>query len=83
MPVMRRFLQVDQVSSFGASLLWLTYLFGDLKAEGVVGQNWLVLFAVKAVLMAVVGPGATFALGWLWREEVLAGGKGVEAKKRI
>ncbi|KAG4430888.1 hypothetical protein IFR05_013633 [Cadophora sp. M221] len=83
MPVMRRFLQVDQVSSFGASLLWLTYLFGDLKSESIVGQSWLVLFFVKAVLMVVVGPGATFALEWLWREEVLAGGKVVKAKKGL
>lgn len=86
LPVMRRFFQVDQVSSFGASLVWLVYMFGDLKTQEVVRQSWVTLFAVVALSLVVVGPGATFTLGWWWREEVLAGVGGdrwVDGKKGI
>src|SRR6187402_742500 len=35
LPVMRRFLQVDHVSASGSALMWLGYLFADMKREGV------------------------------------------------
>lgn len=81
LPVMRRFFQVDQVSSLEASLLWLTYLFWDLKKEGLVKQSWAVLFAVKALLLVCFGPGVTLAAGWLYREEIMAGAQGARPKK--
>ncbi len=82
LPVMRRFFQVDQLSSLGASLLWLTYLFWDLKKKDLVKQSWGVLFTVKFLLFVCFGPGATLAAGWVYREEILAGVEEAGRKKR-
>jgi hypothetical protein len=65
-------LRNDQALSFGGALLWLAYLFSDLKAAGMVEQNWLSLVLGAALTTVTAGPGSTIGAGWLWREEVLA-----------
>lgn len=64
----REFLQLDAVLLFCAAGAWLAYLFGDLKRAGMVRAGWLGIAARAAVSLVAVGPGATVALAWLWRE---------------
>ncbi len=68
----RLFLQFDQVFSMGSCLLWLLYLFGDLKRAGMMANSWVDIIARGLITLAVVGPGATVGLGWWWREQLLA-----------
>lgn len=67
----RYFLQMDWIAIFGSAFLWLVYAFGDLKTAGMVHQGWATILGLGALSFVCVGPGATFALGWLWREETL------------
>lgn len=54
-----------------ASLLWLLYAFGDLKRVGMMDQSWTQIVGSMILGSFCVGPMATFAAGWLWREEIL------------
>jgi hypothetical protein len=66
-----QFLRIDELAIFGSALLWLGYLFGDMKRAGMdVGWLRLLLYGPASVL--TVGPGATLGMGWLWREDILA-----------
>jgi hypothetical protein len=69
---LRYILQTDQVLSFGGALIWLAYLFWDLKAAGMVEQSWLSLLVRTSLTTVAAGPGVTIGAGWLWREETLA-----------
>ncbi|KAL2132247.1 hypothetical protein VTI74DRAFT_4042 [Chaetomium olivicolor] len=66
------FLRWDEVFSFAAHLLWLGYLFWDLRVAGMLREGWLSVVMMGLVSLVVVGPGATVGLGWLWREHILA-----------
>ncbi|KAK3061592.1 hypothetical protein LTS18_005855, partial [Coniosporium uncinatum] len=66
------FVQWDYVLMSGSALLWLGYLFADLKGAGMVGESWVVVVGYAVLATVVGGPGAAVGLGWLWREEVLA-----------
>lgn len=68
----RLFLQFDEVFSMGACMLWLLYLFGDLKRAGMLEASWLSIVGRGLVTLVAAGPGVTFGLGWWWREQVLA-----------
>jgi hypothetical protein len=68
----RLFMQCDQIFSMGAMLLWLLYLYGDLKTAGMMDDSWLSVLFKGTVLLAVGGPGVTVGLGWLYRERLLA-----------
>jgi hypothetical protein len=70
-PHMRRALQYDEIVVFTSSWLWLAYLFFDLHTAGLMGQEWIFSIALLPVLAAFVGPGATLAIGWYWRETKL------------
>ncbi|KAF2101574.1 FAD binding domain protein [Rhizodiscina lignyota] len=67
----RYFLQTDQVFMCGSCLLWLLYAYGDFKAAGMISQSWLTILALGSLSLVSLGPGATFAVGWLFREETL------------
>ncbi|GAB7353291.1 hypothetical protein MBLNU459_g3793t2 [Dothideomycetes sp. NU459] len=67
----RVFLQYDHVFCFAAALTWLAYLFWDMKHAGMVTERWSTLLLYAAASVAVLGPGATVGLGWLWREDVI------------
>ena len=68
----RDFLRYDQVFAFGPGLLWLLYLFGDLKHAGMMTAGWARILLSGLVTIVVLGPGATLGIGWLWREQILA-----------
>jgi hypothetical protein len=62
-------LSTTELLLYGSSLLWVLYLFSDLKRAGMIDQSWLVLVGASSVLL---GPAATVALAWSWRETLLA-----------
>jgi hypothetical protein len=66
------FLRFDEIFVFGPQLVWLAYLFWDIKHAGMLSAGWLrlILYAVAGVF--ALGPGATLGLGWLWREHLIA-----------
>lgn len=64
-------LQCDHIAAFGSSLLWLLYLFADLKRGGMLSQSWIVILASGATITLCFGPGASLAAGYLWRESML------------
>lgn len=68
----RLFLQYDQIFSMGACMLWLLYLFGDLKRAGMMDASWASIVVRGLVTLVAAGPGVTFGLGWWWREQLLA-----------
>lgn len=68
----RNLLIWDHVSFASSSLLWVVYLFSDLRRAGLVQHKWAFLVAGLAASSIVVGVGATTTLAWLWREEILA-----------
>ncbi|GAM91085.1 hypothetical protein ANO11243_091320 [Dothideomycetidae sp. 11243] len=67
-----RLLQWDWVLTFGACYVWLAYSFWDLKSAGMAGLSWAALCAIPLACTAAIGPGATFAVGWSYREYCLA-----------
>ncbi|OTA93717.1 hypothetical protein M434DRAFT_395394 [Hypoxylon sp. CO27-5] len=69
----RKALQADHLASFGSSFLWLAYSFFDLYTTHLLGNEWLYSIAILPVIGIIVGPGATFALGWyLWNKALLS-----------
>lgn len=67
----RNVLQYDHIFCWTSAILWLGYLFTDLKRAGMVTQSWKMIFSAAALSTLVIGPGATVGLGWLWREDIL------------
>ncbi|RAL06808.1 FAD-dependent oxidoreductase [Aspergillus homomorphus CBS 101889] len=70
-----RFLQYDQVISMASGYIWLALRFRGLKQRRQSGSEgsfpwWKAIGACVASTFAL-GPGATFVLGWGWREEML------------
>lgn len=55
-----------------SSLLWTVYQYWDLKGAGMVRKPWSILLLALGASTLVLGPGATVALAWLYREELLA-----------
>lgn len=68
----RDFLRYDQIFAFSPGLLWLVYLFWDLKHAGMVEVSWGRILLSGIGAMVALGPGATLGIGWLWRERVIA-----------
>ncbi|KAK4144474.1 uncharacterized protein C8A04DRAFT_27660 [Dichotomopilus funicola] len=67
-----QFLRWDWAGGFGSSLVWLAYLFWDLSAAGMLREGWFKVVGLGLVSAVLLGPGATMALGWLFREDILA-----------
>ena len=65
------FLKWDQIFFAASSILWIAYMFADLNDAGMVAQNWLIILGILSTVSLAFGTGATTALGWLWREEIL------------
>jgi len=55
------------------AMIWLIFLFGDLKKAKMIKQSWGILLCCLIGSVVFIGPGATLIAGWLWREEILAG----------
>lgn len=66
---LKRILQLDQVSIDLSVLIWLGFLFWDMKKAKIL-QTWEVYgFLVTSILLVVaLGPGAGFGVTWLLRE---------------
>ncbi|PVH96079.1 hypothetical protein DM02DRAFT_131224 [Periconia macrospinosa] len=65
------FIQWNQPCASASSLIYLAYAFTDLKRAGMINRRWSTIVALGEVWLLLFGPGATFAVGWLWREETL------------
>ena len=66
-----RFLQYDEIISMASGFIWLGLRFRELKNFGADISWWKSTCALVGTTLTL-GPGAAFALGWGWREEVLA-----------
>ncbi|PYI23585.1 monooxygenase [Aspergillus violaceofuscus CBS 115571] len=65
-----RFLKYDELISMTSGFVWLALRFRELKQAGAHFSWWRACGAFVGSLFTF-GPGATFALGWGWREELL------------
>ncbi|KAF3480348.1 uncharacterized protein GIQ15_05695 [Arthroderma uncinatum] len=65
-------LPYDYLFTIGSSLLWVSYLYWDLKKARMVEHSWLTLLSFPVIGGLCVGPGATTAIAWLYRENILA-----------
>lgn len=68
----RNLLIWDQVFFAGSSILWIVYLFADMKRAGMVKQSWGMILTLLMIASLAGGTGTATTVGWLWREEVLA-----------
>ena len=68
----RNFIAWDHILTFTGVFMWLGLLFRDLKHWEKTDASWTKLCGLVTTTCIVAGPGATAALGWLWREELLA-----------
>jgi hypothetical protein len=66
-----RFLQYDEIISMASGFIWLGLRFRELKQSGAPVSWWKSITAMVGTTVTL-GPGAAFALGWGWREEILA-----------
>jgi hypothetical protein len=80
---MRRHFQISHLSALGSSLMWLVYLFADLKNADLVQQRWTFLLTTGALITLFLGPGCTLAAGWYWREEILRRESNKESQERV
>lgn len=69
---MRLFFQIDELSLVASAVFWSALLIHDLKKESMTNISWLKAVLIGTIGICLVGPGATFATFWLWREEILA-----------
>lgn len=67
-----QFLQWDQILTMGTAFGWLALRFRELKKSGVDIGGWKGLLGLVGGTFAF-GPGATFALVWGWKEELIHG----------
>lgn len=68
-------LQADEVFAFVSSFLWLLYSLLDLRVAGIKGEKVIIPIAVFQIVVACLGPGSAFALGWCWRETLIQAGE--------
>jgi hypothetical protein len=68
----RMFMQFDWIFFMSACMLWLLYLFGDLKSAGMMDASWVSIIIRGLITFVAAGPGVVFGLGWWWREQLLA-----------
>lgn len=66
------FLHYNHILGHASSLIWLVLRFRELKQLGAPVCWWRVT-VVLVLSTVVLGPGAAFALGWGWREELVDG----------
>jgi len=65
-------LKLDDVFCFASSAVWTLLCFRDLKSDGRLKTGWIKVLGTMVLSTVAVGPGASFALMWWWREEILA-----------
>jgi hypothetical protein len=62
----------DEILLSAASIMWIIYLFQDLKKARMINCSWIAILGLLIASTTCLGPAATVAAGWLWREQVLA-----------
>jgi hypothetical protein len=67
-----RFLKYNQIVAFGSGLFWEALHFRDLKKAGKMEAGWVKVLGILGGMTLLFGPGAAMALGWAWREELMA-----------
>ncbi|PIG69629.1 monooxygenase [Aspergillus arachidicola] len=65
-----RFLKYDELLSMASAYVWLGLRFRELKQAGA-RFSWTRAAGAFVTSLLALGPGATLALGWGWREELL------------
>ncbi|KAF4501673.1 hypothetical protein FAGAP_2126 [Fusarium agapanthi] len=68
---LRTVIQFDYICCYSAAFLWLAYHFKDLENVGICSISWMRAGCASAMLGGLLGPGTTFPLIWLLREELL------------
>jgi hypothetical protein len=81
--LMRTHFQISHLATFGSSLMWLVYLFADLKKADLVEQSWVFLLSMGGLTTLCFGPGVTLAAAWYWREEILRRESNGEIETRV
>jgi hypothetical protein len=64
-----KFLQYDELISMASGFVWLGLRFREMKQAA---PPWWKSVSALVGTTVTLGPGAAFALGWGWREELLA-----------
>jgi hypothetical protein len=75
-------LKIDHLLFVLSCFIWLALLFKDLKEAGIMTVSWVRLIAYAVLCIFVCGPGAGIAMGWQWREEMLASKRAIGAVVR-
>lgn len=68
-------LKADEVFAFASAFLWLSYSLLDLGVAGIEGRKIIIPVVLFPIVVACLGPGSAFALGWYWRETLIQAGK--------
>lgn len=67
-------LQLDELSGFASSFIWLVYSLLDLRAAGIERKYTILPVALFPLMIVCLGPGSAFALGWYWKEVLIHAG---------
>jgi hypothetical protein len=70
------FLKLDEIFIVLGAAVWILLCFRDLKRERRVNVGWVRILVTMLGVGMSLGPGASMALIWSWREEVLVGKEG-------
>ncbi|KAH8743184.1 FAD binding domain protein [Diaporthe sp. PMI_573] len=65
-------LEPNSVGVVFSSLFWVGLLIYDVKNAGMVNNKWVKVLTIGFAVSLFAGPLVAVALGWMWREEVLA-----------
>ncbi len=66
------FVEANRHGILLSSLFWVGLLLHDIKSAGMVKDSWVKILAVGLMAGVIAGPAVAVALGWMWREEILA-----------
>ncbi|KAE8365078.1 hypothetical protein BDV27DRAFT_127504 [Aspergillus caelatus] len=61
-----------QTIGIGSAVIWILLELKDVSEEKKLHLPWLYIALALPLCLILVGPAATFALGWGLREEILA-----------
>jgi hypothetical protein len=70
-PAAAKFMRYDLIATLGAGLYWTGLQWWDLKRARKTTMGWFKFLGAMTVTTLLLGPGATMAGFWYWREEVL------------
>lgn len=69
---LRQLIRHNHLLVLGSGLFWELLHFRDLKNARRLKASWIKVLGGLATTAVIFGPGSAMALGWAWREEVLA-----------